>query len=63
MPTELTAIITCAQCALDFEGVWRDDSLDEQDRAEAPVAVQQCPGCGHTETMEYPGWSFRNEAG
>lgn len=59
----LVAFITCAGCGADFEGTWPDDSDTEQDRAEAPVTVQTCPHCGHKQEEEYPGWSFRSEAG
>ncbi len=63
MAIELTAFVTCNQCGNDYEGHWFDDSLDIQDMAEAPVSVQECPGCGHKQEEEYPGWSFRSEAG
>jgi hypothetical protein len=62
MPRLLTAFIDCGVCETTYEGVWADDSIDEQDRAEAPVADQTCPD-GHTEPVEYPAWSWRSEAG
>jgi hypothetical protein len=58
----LTAIIECTVCWEEFDGLWVDDSIDEQDRAEAPTEEQQCPN-GHQFEAEYPGWSFRSEAG
>lgn len=59
----LTAILTCPRCGTDFDAWWADEVMDVQDMAEAPVAEQTCPACGHAETVEYPGWSFRAEAG
>jgi len=58
-----SALVTCLECGADYEGFWQDDSLDTQDRAEAPVATQRCPSCGFEQDEEYPGWSFMNEAG
>lgn len=59
----LTAILTCPGCGTDFPGWWADEAMDVEDMAEAPVAGQSCPGCGRTEQVAYPGWSFRAEAG
>jgi hypothetical protein len=59
----LTAIVECPYCQAESEGTWPDPSLDEQDRAEAPVSLQTCPACGWRWYLEYPGWSFQSEAG
>jgi hypothetical protein len=64
----LTAIITCREaeggCGEEYDGIWPGEADgDEQDRAEAPVADQECPACHHVQSAEYPGWSFLSEAG
>lgn len=61
----LTALVDCGNpdCGETFEGAWTDDSMSVQDMAEPPVAVQECPSCGHKQAETYPGWCFRSEAG
>jgi hypothetical protein len=56
----LVAIIDCPECAVLLEGTWAepaesDDSVD--------AARQLCGACGHTWEAEYPGYSFKTEAG
>jgi hypothetical protein len=58
----LTALVECPACDVTFEGSWRDDSMDEEQRDEAPVGEQECPA-GHKFVAEFPGWSFYGEAG
>jgi hypothetical protein len=55
--------VECDSCHLVYEGEWEDDSLDPEDMAEAPVAAQVCPGCGHSQEEVYPGWAYQSEAG
>jgi hypothetical protein len=59
----LEAILTCIVCEVDYEGRWLVPGSDVQDMVEAPVASQTCTGCGDRREVEYPGWSFRTEAG
>lgn len=49
-------------CEAVFEGFWRDDSMDKEQRDEAPEAEQECPN-GHKFEAEYPGWSEFGGAG
>ena len=64
MARALSTIVTCESCEAEYDGLWpAEEEGDEQDRAEAPVARQECPVCGHTQEEEYPGWSFQGEAG
>jgi hypothetical protein len=64
MAAPLTATVTCDGCEIDYDGYWPPPEEDEeQDQAEAPVAPQTCPGCGHTQDEEFSGWSFHSEAG
>lgn len=65
MMLELTALVDCGNpaCGETYEGRWLDDSMSVQDMAEPPVAVQECPLCGHTQEETYPAWCFRSEAG
>lgn len=58
----LTALLDCPECDTPFEGTWHDDSMDAEQRDEAPVQDQQCPK-GHVFKAEYPGWSYTTEAG
>jgi hypothetical protein len=58
----LTALVECPECGEDVEGIWEDDSMDEEQRDEAPVATQECPA-GHSFEAQYPGWSWLTEAG
>lgn len=60
----LSATIECPEekCGVSFEGFWYDDSMDEEQRDEAPVMQQECPS-GHKFEAEYPGWSYQSEAG
>jgi hypothetical protein len=60
----LTAFVTCESDGTEYEGQWpAPEEGDEQDQAEAPVALQVCPSCGHEQEEEYPGWTFHSEAG
>jgi hypothetical protein len=59
----LSAIVECAKCMEEYQGYWTDDSIAQQDRAEAPVAAQTCPACGYVQEEAYPGWSYFTEAG
>jgi hypothetical protein len=61
--TVLTAFVDCPACGTTYEGVWQDDSITDQDRDQAPVARQACPACLAGQDVEYPGWSWRSEAG
>lgn len=58
----LTATVECPECDTVFEGYWADDSMDAEQRDEAPVAAQECQ-CGHRFEAEYPGWSELGGAG
>jgi hypothetical protein len=58
----LIQIIECPECGTEFEGSWHDESIDEEQRDEAPVQVQECPA-GHSFSAEYTGWSWLSEAG
>jgi len=58
----LTAILDCPQCDVPFEGQWADDSIDPEQRDDAPVQIQACPN-GHQFEAQYPGWSYLTEAG
>jgi hypothetical protein len=64
MSSVLSATVECTWpgCGVTFEGYWYDDSMDDEQRDEAPVAQQECPN-GHKFEAEYPGWSYRSEAG
>lgn len=56
----LVAEIVCPECGFEFEGTWAEPA----DREEVPEpAFQLCPGRGHIFEAEYPGYSFRTEAG
>jgi hypothetical protein len=60
----LTALVDCGKCSTTYDGQWPGPAEgEEQDQAEAPVADQVCPECGHVQSEEYPGWSFHTEAG
>jgi hypothetical protein len=59
---QLTAILDCPECEASFEGQWIDDSIDPEQRDEAPVQGQECPN-GHRFEAAYPGWSWFTEAG
>lgn len=52
-----------SDCGEVFQARWEDDSDTQADAAESPVAVQECPACGHQFTAEYPGYTFNSEAG
>jgi hypothetical protein len=60
----LSAVIDCTypKCGQSFEGYWYDDSMDPEQRDEAPVSMQECP-LGHKFEAEFPGWSWTTEAG
>lgn len=57
-----TYLIECPECDVEFEGTWHDNSMDSEQRDEAPVQEQTCPN-GHIFEAEYPGWSYMGEAG
>ena len=61
----LHALVDCQnlECGEVYEGTWTDDSMSVQDMAEPPVAVQQCPVCGHQQEETYPAWCWTSEAG
>lgn len=59
----LTGTVECASCHEVYDGSWADDSMDVNDMAEAPVASQTCPSCGHVQQEEWPGWTWQSEAG
>lgn len=68
MALRLPARVDCENdpslCGQTFEAVWEDDSMTIEDMAEAPVADIKCPNCGHVhKDFEWPGWTFRSEAG
>jgi hypothetical protein len=59
----LTANVECAQCGAVYDGWWIEAAADTvQDLEEAPVQEQTCP-CGHVQEEQWPGWTFRTEAG
>ena len=60
---QFSANVDCENCQATYEGTWTDDSISVEDMVDAPVQVQTCPGCGHQQEEEYPGWMFRSEAG
>ena len=58
----LVAIIACPKptCGVELEGVWAEPEEPE----DAPErALQLCGSCGGSWTAEWPGFSFRTEAG
>lgn len=57
------ANVDCEECGTMFEAVWVDDSLDAEQMTDPPIADQTCPGCGHTEEIEYPGFVNYGDAG
>jgi len=66
MPTErgvLVAVIHCPLrlCGAELEGTWLEPEDAGEDAPEK--ALQLCPDCGHLWDAEYPGYSFRTEAG
>lgn len=59
----LTGTYTCEGCGEEADGLWpAPEEGFEQDGDGPPVAVQTCP-CSAQQTEEYPGYSFRTEAG
>jgi ribosomal protein S27AE len=60
-----TANLDCPrpECGEVFQARWEDDSDTRADAAEAPVAVQECPECGHKFEAAYEGYMFNSEAG
>ena len=59
----LIATVECEDCGEVYDGTWADSSMGTEDMAEAPVAVQHCPSCGHPQEETYPGWAWQSEAG
>lgn len=56
----LTAVIACPNCGDGMEGTW----LEPEDRdSGVEASLQECPSCAHRFEAEYPGYSFRTEAG
>lgn len=65
MTVVLRAILTCPRpgCGAEFEAYWDADADSVEEVPEAPERFQVCPQCGSSWMAEYPGWSFRMEAG
>jgi hypothetical protein len=66
MPAEpriLVAVIRCPLrlCGSELEGTWLEPEDAEEDTPEK--ALQLCPECGHRWAAEWPGFSFKTEAG
>lgn len=59
----LHANVDCDECGATYDGEWDDIADSVQDLEEAPVAEQECPGCGHKQWEEWPGWVVHTEAG
>jgi hypothetical protein len=62
----LAAVIACPgrpgwRCGTEFEGTWLEPEDPEDEGPEE--ALQLCPECGCTFTAQWPGYSFRTEAG
>jgi hypothetical protein len=56
----LVAIICCPKCGTELEGNW----AAPEDTDEAPEdALQTCGSCAEIWLAEWPGFSFRTEAG
>lgn len=65
-PHVLVYVIACpgrpgSPCGTEFEGNWREPEDLEDETPEA--ALQLCPACGYVFTAQYPGYSFKTEAG
>jgi len=63
MPAEygvLVAVIACPNCDAELEGTWAEPG--DQDCGVEP-GLQECPSCAHRWEQDYPGYSFRTEAG
>jgi hypothetical protein len=56
----LVAVIACPNCQDGMEGTWPEPG-DQDSGVEA--SLQECPSCAHRFEAEYPGYSFRTEAG
>lgn len=59
----LMALVDCAGCGTAYQGCWTAEADTLQDLDEAPVSVQQCPCCGHSQQETWPGWINYTEAG
>jgi hypothetical protein len=56
----LAAIICCPACRTELEAVWAEPG--DSDESPEP-ALQTCGSCADSWVAEYPGFSFRTEAG
>jgi hypothetical protein len=57
----LIAVIRCPECGEPMEGTWLPPQ-DPEDTSPEPEA-QMCGSCAHIWTADWPGFSFRTEAG
>ena len=62
-PLVFAAVIECAGCSQEFEGVWTDTSIDVEQLVAAPVAKLRCPWCQRSQQYEYPGFVNFGDAG
>jgi hypothetical protein len=56
----LTAVIACPECKTEVEGCWAEPAEGDED---VEPCLQMCGSCGATWMDEWPGYSFRTEAG
>jgi hypothetical protein len=56
----LVAIIRCPACETEQEGTWVEPGDSDED---VEAALQTCGSCAEIWTAEYPGYSFKTEAG
>lgn len=56
----LVAVICCPACKTELEGVWAEPADADEDVEDAR---QLCGSCANTWEAEWPGFSFRTEAG
>ncbi len=59
----LSGLVDCPCCGLVYEVIWADESDMMQDVEEAPLVLQECPGCRYESYVSYPGWVCHTEAG
>lgn len=55
-----TAVLDCPNCGTPVECVWAEPDAPDED---VEPQLQNCGGCARPWTAEYPGYSFRTEAG
>lgn len=56
----LVMVICCPKCRVEMEGVWLEPEDSDDD---VEPALQTCGECAETWEAEYPGYSYRTEAG